>query len=156
MIRLFEFWQLPGQPKKAVDQEARIDLGNGNFLEAEDVLEGHFHRLASTTVPVQVNANLTAAITVLAPSLTPLTELAEEVAHTMPQVQPAPQFRYHLHRALEQTHRQQAAQRILGTRPAAQAEGPAWGMLTVILLVAVTLLGVLAYAQKRPHKTASA
>ncbi len=152
MIRLFEFWLLPAQPPKAVDQTARIDLGNGNFLEAEDVLEGHFHRLASTTVPVQVNANLTAAITVLAPGLTPLTELAEEVAHTVPLAQPAPQFRYHLHQALEQTHRQQAAQRILGTRPAAQAQGPAWGMITVILMVTITVLGLLAYVQKRQRK----
>ena len=153
MIRLFEFWQLPAQPQKAVDQQARIDLGNGNFLEAEDVLEGHFHRLASTTVPVQVNANLTAAITVLAPGLTPLTELAEEVAHTVPLAQPAPQFRYHLHQALEQTHRQQAAQRILGTRPAAQAQGPTWGAITLILLAAVAVLGVLVYLQKRQHRT---
>jgi hypothetical protein len=152
MIRLFEFWQLPAQPPKPVDEAARIDLGNGNFLEAEDVLEGHFHRLSSTTVPVQVNANLTAAITVLAPGLTPLTELAEEVAHTVPLAQPAPQFRYHLHQALEQTHRQQAAQRLLGTRPV-QTQGSAWGMITLILMVAVTLLSLFAYLQKRQRRT---
>ncbi len=151
MIRLFEFWQLPGQKPAVVDPQVRdkIDLGNGKFLEAEDVLDGHFHRLASTTVPMPVNASLTAAITVLAPGLTPLTTLAEEVAHTLPLAQPAPQFRYHLHQALEQTHRQQAAQRILGTRPAAQIEGPAWGLITLILIIAVALLGTVAYLQSR-------
>jgi hypothetical protein len=155
MMRLFEFWPLSDQPPKVVAQQAcdKIDLGNGKFLAAEDVLEGHFHRLASTTVPVQVGPNLTAAITVLAPGLTPLTELAEEVAHTVPLVQPAPQFRHHLHQALEQTHRQHAAQRMLGTRPPAQVEGSAWGMITLFLIVTVTLLAVITYFKKRQPTT---
>lgn len=145
MMQIFDFWlwyeQLPGQGDK-------IDLGNGKFLEAEDVLEGHFHRIASTTVPVQVSPTLTAAITVLAPGLTPLTELAEQVAHTVPMVQPTPQFRQHLHLALEQTHRQHAAQRVLGTRPPA-SEGTAWSMITLLLVLAIGLLAAIVYLRKR-------
>lgn len=98
-----------------------IDLGNGQVMGAEDVLEGHFRRLTtrprSRQVAVQVGDNLLAAITVLAPDLAPLTMVAEEVAGALPQVQPAPDFRLHLHQALERTHRQHAAQRTLGTRP---------------------------------------
>jgi hypothetical protein len=99
-----------------------IDLGNGRFLGAEDVLEGHFRRLTTRPrtqhVAVQVGDNLMAAITVLAPDLAPLTMVAEGVAGALPYVQPAPDFRLHLHQALERTHRQHAAQRTLGTRPA--------------------------------------
>ena len=98
-----------------------IDLGDGRILGAEDVLEGHFRRLASRprsqNVHVQVSDDLAAAITVLAPDLAPLTIVAEEVADAVPLVQPAPDFRQHLHQALERTHRQHAAQRTLGTRP---------------------------------------
>jgi hypothetical protein len=110
-----------------------IDLGNGRMLGAEDVLEGHYRRMAARFQPqtlvrprqvppepsprrthrvaVQVGDNLVAAITVLAPDLVPLTELAEEVAGVVPPVLPEPQFREHLHQALERTHRQYAAQR---------------------------------------------
>jgi len=49
-MRLFEF--LPWRDPPPVPW-AKIDLGNGEFLEAEDVLEGHFHRIAATTVPVK-------------------------------------------------------------------------------------------------------
>ena len=146
MLRLFAYlpWSDP-QP----NQDQRIHLGNGQFLAAEDVLEGHFHRIALTTVPVQVRPDLTAAITILAPGLTPLTELAEEVAHTVPLVQPTAQFRHDLHKALEQTHRQHAAQRILGTRPRATSEHSSWAVFVLLLMVAVTVLGALTYWQKR-------
>jgi hypothetical protein len=97
-----------------------IDLGNNRFLSPEDVLDGHFRRLSSRTVKIQVENDLQAAITVLAPGLAPLTELASEVAGVVPQVQPDAQFRQDLHRALELTHRQHTAQRKLGT----QAEEP--------------------------------
>jgi hypothetical protein len=100
-----------------------IDLGNGRVLEPEDVLEGHYRRLSKQRQPatrqavVQVGDNLNAAISVLAPELTPLTEVAEEVSGAVPHVEPDHRFREHLHEALERTHRQHTAQRILGTRP---------------------------------------
>jgi hypothetical protein len=105
-----------------------IDMGDGRKLGAEDVLESHFKRMAArrrparANVAVQVGDSLLAAITVLAPNLAPLTELAEEVATVVPPVQPAPEFRRNLHQALERTHRQHSAQRVLGTRPLQQPE----------------------------------
>lgn len=146
MIRLFDYFQLGDQPQ---DESQRIHLGNGQFLNAEDVLDGHFHRLSSTTAAVQVSPDLTAAIMVLAPGLTPLTELAEEVAHTVPLAQPTPQFRQDLHKALEQTHRQHKAQRMLGTRPPAKADQMPWGIIVFLVMVAVTLVGALTYYQRR-------
>ena len=118
-----DFWRGETLP------QGGIDLGNGRMMGAEDVLEGHYRRLAShrpsaggqpatRQVAVQVGDNLTVAITVLAPTLAPLTQLAEQVSGVVPVVGPEPQFRQNLHQALERTHRQQAAQRALGTRPA--------------------------------------
>jgi hypothetical protein len=131
-----------------------VDMGNGRSLAPEDLLEGHFARLArqaaSTqpsaqhTVNVHVNPNLQAAITVLAPDLAPLTELAEEVAQVVPCNQPATRFRQDLHRALEQTHRQQSAQRKLGTRVASHADTP-WGLIISLALAVMVVMGGLAY-----------
>lgn len=112
-----------------------IDMGNGRLLSAEDVLEGHFHRLATRTVHVQVKPDLQAALTVLAPKLAPLTEVAAEVAQVLPPIQPAAQFRRDLHRALELTHRQQLAQRKLGTAPHQHSQ-----QLWVYLLLAATVV----------------
>ena len=127
-----------------------IDLGNGRTMGAEDVLEGHFRRVASRRQPttrqvaVQVGDSLIAAITILAPDLVPLTALAEEVSHAVPLVQPAPEFRQNLHNALERTHRQQSAQRALGTRPAAlklQRHTLGWVAFTLGLITAAIFLG---------------
>ncbi len=123
-----------------------IDLGNGRILGAEDVLEGHYRRLTTRPrthqVKVHVADNLAAAITVLAPDLTPLTLVAEEVANAVPRVQPAPDFRMHLHEALERTHRQHAAQRTLGTRPPGSATGSSrpTGWLAALVTVCVLLV----------------
>jgi len=65
---------------------------------------------ASQSAPDDLNI----AIATLAPHLAPLTKLAEDVAQTVPSIQPEPQFRADLHRALEQAHERQAAQRTLG------------------------------------------
>ncbi len=128
-----------------------VDLGEGRVLPAEEVLESHFRRLSATrdaraqNVTVQVGENLTMAITVLAPHLFPLTVLAEDVAQALPQVHPAPHFRQTLHRALERTHRQHAAQRLLGTRPApAQNISPwrQWGSFALLGLCTFLLLAV--------------
>jgi hypothetical protein len=81
-----------------------------------------------------------AAITVLAPDLAPLTELAEEVAGAMPPVQPAAEFRRHLHQALERTHRQHAAQRALGTRRPFAPEREPRPLWWLVMALAVLLV----------------
>jgi hypothetical protein len=107
-----------------------IDLGNGRMLPPEDVLEGHYRRLtarraeSTRQVAVQVGDNLTVAIAVLAPELVPLTRVAERVSDAVPRVEPTPQFRAHLHEALERTHRQHAVERALGTRAQPQKPSP--------------------------------
>lgn len=114
---LGEWWRPQSLPQSG------IDLGNGRVLPPEDVLEGHYRRMTQQRSPstrqvaVQVGDNLTVAITVLAPDLAPLTEIAEHVSDAVPLIEPTTQFREHLHQALERTHRQHAAERILGTRP---------------------------------------
>ena len=124
-----------------------IDMGQGRSLSAEDLLDGHFRRLtnrtATRTVEVQVDDQLRAAITVLAPDLSPLTRLAEELAGVVNDVRPEPRFRADLHRALEQTHRQHAAQRTLGTRIPVAAESasrPWWAVLVAVLIFVAGLI----------------
>jgi hypothetical protein len=107
------------------------------MLPPEDVLEGHFRR-----VQARPN-NLTAAIAVMAPALAPLAAVAEGVSVAVPPVQPAPEFRAHLQQALERTHRQHAAQRVLGTRPVprrATAPGDGAWLLWTLALVGGLLL----------------
>lgn len=141
----------------------KIDMGSGRFLTAADLIEGHFHRLArqwyvqssatanAQTVTVQVKPDLQVAIAVLAPELAPLAAVASEVAQAMPQVQPTRQFRQELHRALEQTHRQQQAQRLLGTRPPQHEPSLAWFILGGVGLLLVALL--LGRARLQRHRT---
>lgn len=135
-------------------EKAPIDMGNGRLISAEDLLDGHFRRLATTTVQVQVKPDLQAAITVVAPTLAPLTELASEVARAVPVAQPAPRFRQDLQRALELTHRQQAAQRKLGTRPAPAERH--WGMLGGLAAGLLIILTILYYLQQRRQPTQQA
>ena len=126
-----------------------VDLGNGRVLGAEDVLEGHFQRVstrrqqATRQVAVQVGDNLMVAIAVLAPDLAPLTEVAEQVSNAVPFVEPEARFRENLHKALERTHRQHAAQRVLGTRPAPRpkpANPLGWWMVLVGIVATVAVL----------------
>jgi hypothetical protein len=100
--------------------QTSIDLGGGRLLPAEDVLESHFRRMSERTsalqsgtqdVTIEIAPNLNAAIRVVAPKLAPLTEIAEELSHKIGTVTPDTQFRTELHRALEEAHRQLAAQR---------------------------------------------
>jgi hypothetical protein len=132
----------------------KIDMGNGRFATAADLLEGHFHRLATQTVTVQLKPDLQAAITVVAPELAPLTAVASEVAHAMPQVQPGEQFRQELHRALELTHRQHHAQRILGTRPPAEEMQSSWWLAALLVGVVVALLLGRSLLRRRPTPAA--
>lgn len=122
-------------------------------MPAEDVLEGHFRRVAAQRAPaarrptrkveIQVGDNLVAAIAVLAPDLVPLTALAEDVSTAVPPVQPAPKFRADLQEALERTHRQHAAQRVLGTRPPApplhRGPSPWWWLIPLFALSLIAL-----------------
>ena len=138
-----ELWRRDALPK------GEIDLGNGRVLGAEDVLEGHYRRLAKHRQPttrqvaVQVGDNLMVAITVLAPDLAPLTEIAEQVSGAVPRVEPERQFRENLHQALERTHRQHAAQRMLGTRPTPRSKQPpqvGWWVALAGLLATLALV----------------
>lgn len=143
-----DFWRREQLP------QGGIDLGNGRVLGAEDVLEGHFRRVtahrqsssgqpATRQVAVQVGDNLMVAIAVLAPDLAPLTELAEKVSGAVPLVEPERNFRENLHQALERTHRQHAAQRALGTRPAPRpkpANALGWWMVLAGVVATVAVL----------------
>jgi hypothetical protein len=138
-------WPLWMQLLRQPEPPPGIDMGNGRMLDAEDVLEGHFRRVTARRQPtshqvvVQVGDNMTAAIAVLAPDLAPLTQVAEQVSGAVPLVQPTAHFRENLHEALERTHRQQSAQRILGMRPVPHAKlaNPlGWWMLLVGACVA--------------------
>ena len=143
-----------------------IDLGNGRVMGAEDVLEGHYRRLAANRQPnegdastrqvaVQVGDNLTVAITVLAPALAPLTELAEQVSGAVPVVGPEPHFRQNLHQALERTHRQHAAQRALGTRPVPRPK-PANPLGIWMVIAGVVATVALVWGWRARHSTVAA
>jgi hypothetical protein len=134
-----------------------VDLGGGRQVAAEDVLEGHFRRMARADrtaqfaqaaqtaqagreVSVQLAPGLTGAIRVMAPQLAPLTEVAEELASAFPSVRPAPEFRNELHRALEIAHREHMAARAeLAQRKAAQG-GRRISMRTWLWALAPTLV----------------
>jgi hypothetical protein len=134
--------------------QGEIDMGNGRVLGAEDVLEGHYRRLATRRqeananastrqVAVRVGDNLTVAIAVMAPDLLPLTEVAEQVSGAVPLVEPERNFRENLHEALERTHRQHAAQRILGTRPAPRRKQPTpvgWWVVAAGIVATIALI----------------
>ncbi len=129
-----------------------IDLGGGRVLGAEDVMESHYRRVRSRIYPVavQVSDSLVAAIGVLAPGLAPLTEVAEQMATAVPAVTPEPEFRAHLHEALERTHRQHAAQRMLGTRRVAVRRRSPRGRW-LVALVALTGLLLVWWGNRRPR-----
>ena len=141
-------------------QPSGLDLGNGQVLAPEDVLDGHSARLLADrertgiqTVPVQVHDNLSAAITVLAPQLAPLTNLAAEVAAAVPAVAPEPAFRRNLYEALERTHRQYRTQEALGTRPLPRHDSRHHVALRVSIVASIVLAvcaaGLVAWLARR-------
>ncbi|MEZ4733784.1 MAG: hypothetical protein R3E79_42355 [Caldilineaceae bacterium] len=147
MIRFWGFLNVSGQPDTAV---APIDLGNGRFVEAEDVLDSHFtNRLDPPRLTVHVEGDLNKALTALAPGLASLTELAEEVDQVVPRAQPAPQFRQDLHKALELTHRQHHAQRVLGTRLETPEPQTPWLMIVLLFMVIASAVSMTIYWSKR-------
>lgn len=136
-----------------------LDMGQGRTLSAEDLLDGHFRRMTTAatarTVQVQVDDQLRAAITVLAPELSPLTHLAEELVDVVSDVRPEPHFRAELQRALEQTHRQHTAQRVLGTRRTGpHGGGTTSGWTSLAVLGMVLLLGGLWWVRSRRSREA--
>jgi hypothetical protein len=146
MSILLEWAKLRNDP---MPSPTPVNMGNGRFLTAEDVLEGHFRRLTTQptaqTVTLQVKDDLNAAITVLAPELTPLTRVAQEVAQTVPAVQPEPRFRQNLHSALERTHRQHSAQRVLGTRSPTPTGSPLWHTAAPVAVLFLALFALWLY-----------
>lgn len=153
MIRFWGFLQLGEQAALPAE---KVDLGNGRFVEAEDVLESHFtNRLDEPRLTVHVEGDLNRALTVLAPGLASLTELAEEVDQVVPRAQPAPQFRHDLHKALELTHRQHHAQRILGTRVETPEMQTPWALIALLVVFMTCLVSMTVYLSKRRKLQAS-
>ena len=125
----------------------QVDFGDGRAVSAADLLDGHFQRLATQPLPVAHELHTT--IAVVAPTLTPLTDLAEEVAHTLPVAQPTPQFRDTLYKALEQTHRQHHAQRILGTRPTVVENNEVHSWLVIGVVFTIAGIFLMLYKRRR-------
>jgi hypothetical protein len=147
MIRFWGFFHMAGQPEASAE---KVDLGNGHIVKGEDVLDSHFtNRLDTPRLTVHVEGDLNRALTALAPGLASLTELAEKVDEAMPRAQPAPQFRQDLQKALELTHRQHHAQRVLGTRVETAETQISWTMLALLLVVIACTVSVTRYWSKR-------
>ena len=131
----------------------QVDFGDGRAVSAADLLDGHFQRLAtqppSEPLIVPIERDLHATIAVVAPTLTPLTDLAEEVAHTLPLAQPTPQFRDTLYKALEQTHRQHHAQRVLGTRPQVVETNEVHTWLVIGVVFTIAGIFLMLYKRRR-------
>ena len=146
MIRFWGFLNLSEQPEATAEQ---VDLGNGRVVGGEDVLDSHFtNRLDTPRLTVHVEGDLNRALTALAPGLASLTELAEKVDEAVPRAQPAPQFRQDLQKALELTHRQHHAQRLLGTRVETPEPGIPWTMLALLLVVIASTISATLYWSK--------
>ncbi len=143
-------------PTRQPSAPPKIDFGGGFLVPAEDVLDGHLKRLlrnGSQNVQVQTGHSLQSTIEVSLPELAPLTGLAEDLAEVVPDVSPEPNFREELHRALERTHRQHAAQRTLGTRPIPVDEkrrtfSSYLIMLNLLLLAMLTLLAFRRFSRR--------
>lgn len=132
-----------------------IDMGNGQTLPAEDVLDGHFQRLTKQQVEgtagederatKRVDSTLNSAVQKLSPELAPLTDLATNLAEQTDMAFPAPQFRQNLHNALERAHQEQSARRVLGIQPQPLHDPwplGAWRGWVLLLLGASTVLGL--------------
>ena len=147
MIRFRGFFQWGDQPTIVIEP---VDLGNGNSVQAENILDSHFtNRLDTPRLTMHVEGDLNQALTALAPSLASLTELAEEVDQAVPRAQPTPQFRHDLQKALELTHKQHHAQRVLGTRVELPEPQTPWAMVALLVLLITCTLSLTLYLRKR-------
>ncbi|MEZ4673882.1 MAG: hypothetical protein R2932_06500 [Caldilineaceae bacterium] len=153
MIRLWRAEWFQRTPP--IDQ---VDFGNGHQVSAADLLDGHFRRLtveadsssslSAEPQPDRFDDHLQQQIDAIVPTLTPLTDLAETLAHAMPDAEPTPYFRDTLNKALTQTHRQHHAQRVLGIRQTA-SEQDHWRVLFwVTFMLTVVSLGLVLIAHK--------
>lgn len=142
-------WPLRRQPA----WKQPIDLGGGRVVRPEDLLEGHYLRLAQSPregaaeaqdVQVHVSGELRAAIRVVAPSLAPLTQVAEELASRITSVQPAQQFRSDLQRALEEEHRRRLAAGLMEG-----PETPTWAWVAAGVLTTLGLAGAVLWWLRR-------
>jgi len=147
MIRFWGFLQWSDQPEIPVKP---VDLGNGRIVKAEDLLDSHFtNRIDAPRLTMHVEGDLNQALTALAPGLASLTELAEEVDQAVPRAQPTPQFRQDLQKALELTHKQHHAQRVLGTRVETSETQTPWSMIVLVVLLVTCTVSITAYWMKR-------
>ena len=124
-----------------------MDMGNGLILPPEDVLDGHFQRLAQVPEPsdVQPARKLESAIHKLSPDLAPLTDLADDLAEQTDSAHPAPQFRQNLHNALEKAHQEQTAKRVLGIQPEPLVDPwrlGLWNRWVILLVGASAVVGL--------------
>lgn len=134
-----------------------VDFGFGQHVSAADLLDGHFHQLTATSESSAPAAQQAQArhtiIEVVAPTLTPLTDLAETVAQTIPEAHPTDHFRSTLNKALTETHRQHSAQRTLGIRPTRPEPRDWQSIFLVTLLLTVITFGVALYGQRSNGST---
>lgn len=147
MIHFWGFFQWDDQPTISIEP---VDLGNGHSVKAEDLLDSHFtNRIDAPRLTLHVEGDLNKALTALAPGLASLTELAEEVDQAVPRAQPTPQFRQDLQKALELTHKQHQAQRVLGTRVETPEAQTPWNMIALVMLVVACTFSITVYWMKR-------
>ncbi len=143
----------------------QVDFGNGHQVSAVDLLDGHFHQLAAqadnitpTSTPLvaaQSASERHAKMALVAPTLTPLTDLAEAMADAVPEAHPTPDFRSTLNKALTETHKQHRAQRTLGIRPTVSNEYNWYNFLLITVLMAVITLGVALHGRRIGRKAAA-
>lgn len=147
MIHFWGFFQWDDQATISIEP---VDLGNGHAVKAEDLLDSHFtNRIDAPRLTLHVEGDLNKALTALAPGLASLTELAEEVDQAVPRAQPTPQFRQDLQKALELTHKQHHAQRVLGTRVETPAPQTTWSMIALLVLLMACTFSITVYWMKR-------
>lgn len=140
----------------------QVDFGNGHLVSADDILDGHFQQLTAqsehdesvkSSRAEQSDPELHSIIENVAPTLTPLTDLAENMAETIPEAHPTLHFRDTLNKALTETHRQHSAQQTLGIQ-SVQHKSQDWrNKLIVFLILTVLTLGVALYGQRMSRTT---
>lgn len=134
----------------------QVDFGHGQIVSADDILDGHFQQLTAQNSrhpsihplsPEQAQQERQTKIEQVAPQLTHLTDLAEQVAETLPDAQPTMHFRSTLNKALTETHRQHSAQRTIGIRPT-PTDSREWTNLLILgLILMILTMGVAGYGQ---------
>lgn len=128
----------------------RVDFGNGQQISVVDLLEGHFRYIFGQQRSAAHDVHTT--INTIAPTLTPLTDLAEEVAQTLPATGPTPYFKDTLNKGLILTHRQHHAQRMLGIRPTVEKTYAWRDWFVVSLILTIISLGLVSIRVPKQSK----